>query len=99
MNAPSLSPEPAVIDGTAQITPAWVQSVLRHSGLPDAMVRAVSAEPIGAGNVSDCVRVAITYDAAPGGAPAEIAGVGGIPWGARSGVQSLPSFSHSYVPS
>lgn len=72
MNAPSLSPEPAVIDGTAQITPAWVQSVLRHSGLPDAMVRAVSAEPIGAGNVSDCVRVAITYDDAPGGAPSSV---------------------------
>ena len=64
--------EPQLIDTVGEIDAAWIQSVLRHSGIPDAEVTGVTVQPIGAGNVSDTVRVAIEYDGEPGDAPSAV---------------------------
>ena len=53
----------------AEIDAAWIQSVLRASGIPGATVRSVTSTPIGAGNVSDTVRVTIDYVGERGDAP------------------------------
>lgn len=60
---------PAVLDTAAELDAEWVQSVLVAAGHPDATVQAVEPAPIGAGNVSDTVRVAIDYANRPAGAP------------------------------
>ena len=59
---------PAELSSTAEIDAAWVESVLALS-YPGVAVRSVAAAPIGAGNVSDTVRVAIEYADRPDGAP------------------------------
>ncbi len=69
---PQTSTEPSVIVSTGEITPAWMQSVLRSSGLPDVVVTGVAHSPVGAGNVSDCVRVELAYDGERGDAPASV---------------------------
>ncbi|GAB05207.1 phosphotransferase [Gordonia amarae] len=69
---PETTTEPTPIVGIDEITPSWMQAGLRRSGLPDAVVTAVSHAPIGAGNVSDCVRVEITYDGNRGEAPESV---------------------------
>lgn len=61
--------EPRLLDTVAEIDSAWIQSVLRYAGIPGVDVASVSAAPIGAGNVSDTVRVAIEYSGAAGEAP------------------------------
>jgi Ser/Thr protein kinase RdoA (MazF antagonist) len=59
---------PALLDSIDQIDPAWLQSVLAP-GHPGVSVAGVRCAPIGAGNVSDTVRVAIEYAERPDGAP------------------------------
>ncbi|MCX5046358.1 phosphotransferase [Aldersonia sp. NBC_00410] len=63
---------PRLIDVVDEIDAAWIQSVLRHSGIPAAAVAGVSLAPIGAGNVSDTVRVSIDYAGEPGDAPSAL---------------------------
>ncbi|WHU46879.1 aminoglycoside phosphotransferase family protein [Gordonia sp. L191] len=63
---------PALIDSVAEIEAAWIQSVLRASGIPGATVRSVTSAPIGAGNVSDTVRVTIDYVGERGDAPESV---------------------------
>lgn len=63
---------PALIDTVAEIDAAWIQSVLRASGIPGATVRSVTSTPIGAGNVSDTVRVTIDYVGERGDAPESV---------------------------
>lgn len=60
---------PPVLDSVADLDAAWVETVLRAGGHPAAQVAAITHEPVGAGNVSDTVRVAISYaaDHADGG--------------------------------
>ena len=66
----SQAPDSAVrlLDETTEIDPAWMDAVLgpHHPGVA---VRSVDPRPIGAGNVSDTVRVALEYDHRPTGAP------------------------------
>jgi hypothetical protein len=57
-----------LLDTTDQIDPAWMTAVLAGR-FPDAEVSAVRARPIGAGNVSDTVHVALEYAVRPDGAP------------------------------
>lgn len=64
--------EPHLLDTVAQIDAAWIQSVLRYAGIPGADVTAVSSAPIGAGNVSDTVRVEIDYAGPAGDAPSSL---------------------------
>lgn len=63
---------PALIDGVDEIDAPWIQAVLRASGIPGAQVTAVTHAPIGAGNVSDTVRVAIAYAGERGDAPESV---------------------------
>jgi aminoglycoside phosphotransferase (APT) family kinase protein len=65
-------PAPHLIDVVEEIDAGWIQSILRHSGIPDATVTGISITPIGAGNVSDTVRVSIDYAGEPGDAPAAL---------------------------
>lgn len=65
------STAPKLLDATAEIDPAWVESVLAPS-FPGVAVRSVTRRPIGAGNVSDTVHVAIDYAHRPDGAPAAV---------------------------
>ena len=59
---------PAELDSTGEIDVAWVESVLADS-YPGVAVRSVAKAPIGAGNVSDTVKVTIEYANRPEGAP------------------------------
>ncbi|SNS96567.1 phosphotransferase [Rhodococcoides kyotonense] len=64
--------EPRLLDTVAEIDAAWIQSVLRYSGIPGAEVASISSAPIGAGNVSDTVRVEIDYSTPAGDAPSSL---------------------------
>lgn len=61
--------DPRLIDTVDEIDAPWIESVLRSAGIPDAQVAAVDIAPIGAGNVSDTVRVDITFRGQQGDAP------------------------------
>lgn len=50
-----------LIDGAQDLSAFWIEGVLHHAGYSDAAVASFEAKPIGAGNVSDTVRVALTY--------------------------------------
>lgn len=52
---------PPLLDLCADMDAVWLTAVLRHSGHADAEVVAFDAKPIGAGNVSDTVRVRHDY--------------------------------------
>lgn len=62
---------PALLDSTHEIDATWMESVLAASH-PTATIRGVTTAPIGAGNVSDTVKVAIDYANRPEGAPAAV---------------------------
>jgi hypothetical protein len=64
--------EPRLLDTVSEIDAAWIQSVLRYAGIPGADVTAVASAPIGAGNVSDTVRVDIEYARQRGDAPTSL---------------------------
>lgn len=66
-----ISPAPALLDVVTEIDAAWVQSVLRHAG-HDVDIAHVRSTPIGAGNVSDTVRVEIDYGAGSTGPAAVV---------------------------
>ena len=59
---------PAELGSTGEIDAAWVESVLAIP-YPGVAVRSVATAPIGAGNVSDTVRVTIEYADRPDDAP------------------------------
>lgn len=59
---------PALLDLTADIDAGWLESVLAPT-YPGIAVRNITRRPIGAGNVSDTVHVAIDYSVRPDGAP------------------------------
>ncbi|MFM2372904.1 MAG: hypothetical protein RIS85_2626 [Pseudomonadota bacterium] len=58
-----MSPEITVplIGGAQELTAFWIENVLHGAGYRDAKLAGFEARPIGAGNVSDTVRVALTY--------------------------------------
>jgi len=62
---------PYLLDNVAQIDAAWLTAVLGHCGYADALVESFAANPIGAGNVSDTVRVFLTF-AGPTTAPTSL---------------------------
>jgi hypothetical protein len=49
-------PEPPVVEGAAQLTPAWFDAVLGTGGTRSA-IRAVAAEPVGTGQMATTLRV------------------------------------------
>ncbi|MGW4332405.1 phosphotransferase [Rhodococcus koreensis] len=65
-------PTPRVLDVATEIDTAWVQSVLRHAGHTGVEVASISVQPIGAGNVSDTVRIGIEYARADFVSPAAV---------------------------
>jgi hypothetical protein len=62
------APTVPLLDETGQIDAAWMTAALADS-FPGVAVGSVACRPIGAGNVSDTVHVAIKYRARPEGAP------------------------------
>ena len=64
----SQSPTPLVDDIDAE----WLTGVLRSGGESDAAVVSVEREPVGAGQVGDTYRLALTYDRVDGGGPATL---------------------------
>ncbi|MFC5138940.1 phosphotransferase family protein [Actinomycetospora rhizophila] len=62
------TPPVRLLDDTDEIDAAWVTSVLADH-FPGVAVRGVTARPIGAGNVSDTVHLALDYEVRPDGAP------------------------------
>ena len=69
--SPAATSTPALLDTTAEIDAAWVESVLA-TAYPNVGVRTVAKAPIGAGNVSDTVKVTIEYANRPDGAPGAV---------------------------
>jgi len=53
--SPAATSTPALLDTTAEIDAAWVESDLA-TAYPNVGVRTVAKAPIGAGNVSDTVK-------------------------------------------
>jgi hypothetical protein len=68
MTYPTAVPPVPLLVETGEIDAPWLGAVLAPS-FPGTAVRAVALRPIGAGNVSDTVHVAISYDERPAGAP------------------------------
>ena len=67
--------KPAIAAGPQSIDAAWMTEVLRDSGaLAEGRVASLEAKPVGNGLVGDSFRFALTYDAAPPGAPASVVG-------------------------
>lgn len=60
-----------LIGGATELTAAWIEGVLHNAGFNDAQVESFAYRPIGAGNVSDTVRVTLTYHA-PTQAPSSL---------------------------
>ena len=69
--SPAATSTPALLDTTAEIDAAWVESDLA-TAYPNVGVRTVAKAPIGAGNVSDTVKVTIEYANRPDGAPGAV---------------------------
>ncbi|MES2492607.1 MAG: aminoglycoside phosphotransferase family protein [Pseudomonadota bacterium] len=67
----SPGPAPRLLDTVADLDAAWLTDVIRQAGFADADVRSFSVRPIGAGNVSDTVRVAMEF-AGPTEAPSSV---------------------------
>ena len=63
---------PRSIETAAEIDASWIQDVLGHNGFDAATIDSIVLTPIGAGNVSDTVRVEITYAGPAAGAPASM---------------------------
>lgn len=60
-----------LIDNCGDIDSSWLTAVMHTAGYADAKVESFVATPIGAGNVSDTLRVALAY-AGPTEAPASV---------------------------
>jgi hypothetical protein len=66
---------PAIATGPDQIDADWMTAALRESGaLPEGRVVGMVVTPVGNGLLGDSFRFALTYDAAPEGAPASVVG-------------------------
>jgi hypothetical protein len=60
-----------LIEGIEQVDAAWLEAAL-STNHPGTTIEAITVEPVGAGNVSDTVRVSITYGDRPPGAPGSV---------------------------
>ncbi len=56
---------PGIVDDVADITPGWLTSVLESAGV-EASVRAVTAEPVGTGQLGSCYRLRVDYERGDG---------------------------------
>jgi hypothetical protein len=54
-----------IVDDIASATPAWLTAVLEGAGV-DATVRAVTAAPVGTGQMGSCYRLRIDYERGDG---------------------------------
>ena len=63
---------PSTLERLADISPAWIEGVLRAAGLDGLSVSAVALEPIGAGNSSETMRVLIDYHSNSTDAPSSV---------------------------
>lgn len=62
-SVPDDLPEPALIASAHEITQQWLQAMFQHGGVPAPRVSLVSTSAIGHGNLSQTIRVEITYNA------------------------------------
>lgn len=62
---------PSLLDHADLIDARWLTAALRQAGYHDAEVESFACKPIGAGNVSDTQRIALTYRG-PTDAPASV---------------------------
>lgn len=62
-SVPDNLPPPGFIFGSANVTPAWLQSVFQHAGIDAPRISIVGLQPIGHGNLSETVKANITYNA------------------------------------
>lgn len=60
-----------LLDSVSDLTAPWFEAMLRAAGFADATVDHFEARPVGAGNVSDTVRVTLNYGG-PTAAPASL---------------------------
>lgn len=71
---PSMSaPIPAIITDPAELSPAWLTTALRESGL-DITVRSLRMEPVGTGQMAHNERITLEYEGDAGAAPATLVG-------------------------
>lgn len=68
MTTISTQTAPALLESIDQIDTAWLEAALSATH-PRARIAGFSTRPVGAGNVSDTVAIAIDYTAKPDGAP------------------------------
>ncbi|MEZ5687499.1 MAG: phosphotransferase [Caenibius sp.] len=64
--------KPQFLTALQQIDVAWVEQVLACAGYSGVLVRNIEMAPIGAGNVSDTVRVRINHDGNIAGVPGSV---------------------------
>lgn len=67
----AIAVRPQLLDNVSEIDAAWLTKVLTNQGYEGAVVESFEVRPIGAGNLSDTVRVLIKY-ASPTSAPASL---------------------------
>lgn len=63
---------PRLLESTEDITLEWLEAVLRVGGAPGVRVQSFTVEPIGAGNVSDTVRIDLSLSDAGDNDPRSI---------------------------
>jgi len=62
MNAIDAAARPELLDSLSQIDAGWIAAVLAKAGHRDITVRDFAISPVGAGNVSDTVRLTVDHD-------------------------------------
>lgn len=71
MSTSSGSVSPAIIEDPAEVTTAWLQSVLRTAG-HDAKITAIHREAVGTGQMAHNERYRFTFDGDQGSAPSSV---------------------------
>jgi len=67
------SPSPRIITDPAELSPEWLTTVLRGSGL-DVKVASLRSEPVGTGQMAHNERIYLEYEGDAKGAPATLVG-------------------------
>jgi hypothetical protein len=71
-SVPPKLPPPALLSSVDDIDSVWMQSVFAQARVEVPRIAKVATEPIGHGNMSETVRVELTYDGEAGDAPRSV---------------------------